>query len=48
MTMQRFQASRSQRFESEIRWFITRIMPEVIAGFALVGAALIVPMMLLK
>lgn len=48
MTMQRFQATRKQCIASEIRWFLTQILPEVVAGFALLGAAIIVPMMLLK
>lgn len=47
MTMQRFQATRRQRITGDIRWTLTQVLPELLAGLGLIGAALIVPAMLL-
>ena len=47
MTMNRFRASKRQRAASDVRWFARQVLPELLAGIGLIGAALIVPAMLL-
>lgn len=47
MTMARFKATRSQRIISDARWTLTQVLPELLAGLGLIGAALVVPILLL-
>jgi hypothetical protein len=48
MTMARFRASNRQRLMSDLRWIIAEVIPETITALLLFGAAMLIPMMLLK
>lgn len=47
MTMDRFVASKRQRVASDVRWIVRQVLPEVLAGIGLIGAALLIPALLM-